>query len=353
MQIDIHSLIHRILAGECSQEEFKELSEDYDVWRKIDVESPKEAALSHYIRLRRNSRMRMLFRTVASIAAIVLVAVLLWPTSKMKHTVIAPELSQAVQKAIRQSEATSRHAATLLIKGVGAIDITTKAGQQQVAKLVSESSEEDAPAGTLLTNHRKDFWMTLDDGTKVHLNYNSSITYPLVFGEKERRVKVSGEAYFFVAHDANRPFIVETAQGETRDYGTEFDIKATESLTQVVLVKGSVGVSIKGGVERKLRPGMMATLQNGRAVRLAAVDTAPYVSWNTGTYSFDGASIGQVMGVIGKWYYLDVVFQNDSVRNMMVSGSLDRQESLEVTLQSMRMLTNREIRREKETVYIK
>lgn len=84
---------------------------------------------------------------------------------------------------------------------------------------------EEITEGSLVTKKDKEFWMVLDDGTYVHLNYNTTLIYPNHFVGSERKVKLKGEAYFIVANDSKkRPFIVETANGDVHDYGTEFNV---------------------------------------------------------------------------------------------------------------------------------
>ena len=110
-----------------------------------------------------------------------------------------------------------------------------------------EVQDTDSPEAILVTHHDKEFWMVLDDGIHVHLNYNSSLSYPIHFKGKERRVVLEGEAYFFVAKDDSHPFVVTTPYGDIRDYGTEFCVntKPRQGGASVVLVKGKKRENMK------------------------------------------------------------------------------------------------------------
>lgn len=147
---------------------------------------------------------------------------------------------------------------------------------------------------------------------------------------------------------------METQQGEVRDYGTEFDVNTEHAgRTAVVLVKGKVGVSLKGGNEQMLRPGMKAVMANGKPLETTMTDLAPYLAWNTGQYTFDGSTLSELMAVVSKWYNVDVAFEDASARNVRFSGSLDKYEPMQPTLHAIEAITGREINVEKNKIIIK
>jgi ferric-dicitrate binding protein FerR (iron transport regulator) len=379
-KMDINTLIRKAVTGEINKEELEELqqriNEDHELaeqyaafmnrrdlvdryrqWAQIDKDSHKRAMLKS----RQTRPLSFVFgraaKAVASIAAVGLIifGVATWFNSP--HPV-KPVLPTQVEQAIAKAQQQNRTEATLFVSGARPVKVSDGSKTQDIAEqLADERDKETASAesfGTVVTSHDKEFWMTLEDGTRVHLNYGSSFTYPLKFGDTERRVSVQGEAYFFVAKDSKRKFIVETAQGIITDYGTEFDVNTSvKGCTQVVLVSGKVGVSHKGGRETLLSPGTKAVIEPGHAVQLTKVDTTPYEAWNTGQYYFDGSTLEQLMNVVGKWYNVEVSFENDETRKVLFTGSLDRYESVEPTLHAISVITGRDITIEGKRVIIK
>lgn len=331
----------------------RDLTDAYAVWQHIDVEAAKNEA-HRLLRPQRHYGTYILTGLLS--AAAVLLFVFLFNRQKPTFHPQPPVLSTAMKEGMEKVEKSGQSGATLIINGAKAVAVASGSAAQQASAQAAQSLGDDADEAmaTMVTEHSKEFWMTLDDGTRVHLNNNSSVTYPLHFGDKERRVSVKGEAYFCVAHDSKRPFIVETQQGEARDYGTEFDINTEHAgQTVVVLVRGKVGVSLKGGNEQMLRPGMKAVMANGKPLETMMTDLTPYLAWNTGQYTFDGSTLSELMAVVSKWYNVDVAFEDASARNVRFSGSLDKYEPMQPTLSAIEAITGREIKVEKNRILIK
>lgn len=352
-------LDQRLAADAALREEYqrlldsRDLTEAYDIWQKIDVEAAKREA---HEALRPQQHYRTYILTGLLSAAAVLLFVFLLNRPKPVFHPQPPVLSSAIKEGMDKVEKSGQSGATLIINGSKTVAVASGSAAQQASSQAAQSlgDEADEATATMVTEHSKEFWMTLDDGTRVHLNYNSSVTYPLHFGDKERRVSIKGEAYFCVAHDSKRPFIVETQQGEVRDYGTEFDINTEHAgQTVVVLVRGKVGVSLKGGNEQMLRPGMKAVMANGKPLETMMTDLTPYLAWNTGQYTFDGSTLSELMAVVSKWYNVDVAFEDAAARNVRFSGSLDKYEPMQPTLSAIEAITGREIKVEKNRIVIK
>ena len=331
----------------------RDLTDAYAVWQHIDVEAAKKEARQM---LRPQHRYRTYVLTGLLSAAAVLLFVFLLNRPKPVFHPQPPVLSSAMKEGMEKVEKSGQSGATLIINGSKTVAVASGSAAQQASSQAAQSlgDEADEATATMVTEHSKEFWMTLDDGTRVHLNYNSSVTYPLHFGDKERRVSIKGEAYFCVAHDSKRPFIVETPQGEVRDYGTEFDVSTEQAEhTTVVLVQGKVSVSLKDGREQMLRPGMKAVMATGKAIETTMTDLTPYLAWNTGQYTFDGSTLSELMAVVCKWYDMDVVFKDDAARNVRFSGNLDKYENIQPTLQAIETITGRNITLRNRQIIIK
>ena len=151
--------------------------------------------------------------------------------------------------------------------------------------------------------------MTLEDGTRVHLNYNSTLRYPEHFTAHSRTVYLEGEAFFDVAPNSHRPFYVHTPNSTIREYGTSFNVNtmARKGVTQVALVEGSISVMAKDGKEYMMKPGQLACIQSHTdSISIVTTDIQPYISWNTGEFLFDGCQLSKLMEVLSCWYNMHV-----------------------------------------------
>lgn len=159
-----------------------------------------------------------------------------------------------------------------------------------------------------LTNPRgsKVINMTFSDGSRVWLNAGSSVTYPVAFVGSERRVSVTGEAYFEVEHDITKPFTVSKGELQVQVLGTRFNINAydDERDTRITLLEGSVKVK-DGGKEGLLQPGQQAQVAAGLKI-ISNADIEQVMAWKNGFFVFDRADIRDVMRQLARWYNLEV-----------------------------------------------
>ena len=150
----------------------------------------------------------------------------------------------------------------------------------------------------------------------------------------ERIVTLEGEAYFKVAKDPERPFIVKTKTVQTRVLGTEFNIRSyTPEDTHVVLINGKVEVSnTKGGSYTRLYPGEDAHLQSDGNFILAEVDLDSYVYWKDGYFYFDNVTLKDIMQNLGRWYNVNIEFRNKEAMEYKMHFISDRTKDLEHTI---------------------
>lgn len=186
-----------------------------------------------------------------------------------------------------------------------------------------------------------EYRITMTDGTEVSLNAGSRIEYPAVFDGKERRVKTTGEAYFKVAHDADRPFIVETEGQEVKVLGTEFNINAYSADKVVTtLIRGSIALKPMGskGGELTLRPGDQAEYDkhNGTAT-LRPANTEVVSSWTRGKFVFEDQTLGQIMESLGRWYDFRYHFSSPQVASTVFMGSVPRYGNFQNVLHILEM----------------
>lgn len=189
----------------------------------------------------------------------------------------------------------------------------------------------DATAGTVAYNVLRtprggQYKITLPDGTNVWLNANSSISYPTAFTGKERNVSITGEAYFEVAGEANRPFTVKVNQMEVLVLGTHFNINAyaDESTINTTLLEGAVLVRA-GDAAKLLMPGKQSRVNaaGDKVIDVRRVDVNNAIAWKNGYFSFDDADIPTVMRQLSRWYNIEVRY-NDKVPEGTFTGEIGR-----------------------------
>ena len=338
-----------------------DLLDKYHLFHSID----KDAAWRRFHSRKKSyfDKLRPWLRTAAILIFVVMGSY--WYLSR--PTIIPPTLSKEVLSAITQSELNGRNEAILTINGREYVVTNfantqdnayeTNDGISSVEETFVPSLEDIKGDAMLVTRHDKEFWMTLDDGTRVHLNYNTAFTYPVHFEGKTREVELSGEAFFFVAKDQKRPFIVHTPQGDVRVYGTEFDVKTSSPDREqgtVVLVSGSVGFTPKGGMETVIKPGQEISYDhnNPSSITVRNVDITPYTAWNTGVFVFENSTLQQLMSVLAQWYSIDeVIFEDEKLRNIHFTGSLERYGDITNVIQAITSVCDIEmIRQEKDIV---
>jgi ferric-dicitrate binding protein FerR (iron transport regulator) len=176
----------------------------------------------------------------------------------------------------------------------------------------------------------------LADGTKVWLNAGSHFAFPQEFDEQKREVFLEGEAYFEVAKNKNKPFIVSTQTIEVEVFGTKFNLSAYQSdnFSETVLLEGSVSVQSKGKLfndKTTLTPNQKAIYRSDKneLIRSAVPDAELHISWINGWYQFSNESLVVVMAKIERYYNVKLQYdQKIESKALPVSGKLDLTKSL-------------------------
>lgn len=200
-----------------------------------------------------------------------------------------------------------------------------------------------------------EYEVALSDGTRVYLNSATRMRYPVVFGGKERKVFLSGEAYFNVAKDSARAFLVETGGVEVCVYGTSFNINShRDGDVQTVLVEGSVGVRVlESGEEYVIKPGEMAEFKKEDAtLKVKEVNVSLYTDWKNGIFRFENQRLEDIMDVLSNWYDVDVFFQNSSLKELHFSGYMERYKDFGMILEAITLSTGVQFSIQGKTVMV-
>ena len=176
-------------------------------------------------------------------------------------------------------------------------------------------------------------FVRLDDGTKVWLNAGSRLKYPVAFSGEERRVIFSGEAFFEVKKDSH-PFIVSMEKGDVTVLGTSFGVSAYPGETDyTTLVSGKVCFRSKENKKVILSPGEQAVLHPSGELEKREVDVEEYVGWKDGLFVFKDKTLSEIMKILERWYGVNVIFQDESLKELEYTGNLERYNSINTFLQ--------------------
>lgn len=187
------------------------------------------------------------------------------------------------------------------------------------------------------------YQIILPDGSKVWLNAASSLRFPVRFNKKERRVELTGEAYFEVARNKDVPFKVYSGKQEVKVLGTQFNVKAysDEPGISTTLLEGSVLVNnLESGQSRILKPGQQANItRDSRTIEIDRVNPDQEVSWKSGYFVFDNQEITGIMKTIGRWYDVDIEYRN-IYKIEKFGGAFSRSSNLSEILHNLESLGN-------------
>ncbi|MBB6109203.1 FecR family protein [Mucilaginibacter lappiensis] len=349
---DFKKLLHRYNAGKCTEAEKTLLESWYSEFEFQKLPELTNDQLAEILSIQTalpQRKIKSLIPWISSAAAVLLLCLsvggyFLWhkhylPQAAEKYTYNVPPGSDKAILTLANGKKmvlSANQVGKLAEQGGVAVDRTAD------GKVLYTASEKQDPTvamlyNTLSTPRGGQYSLVLADGTKVWLNAASSIKYPVAFNGDERKVEITGEAYFEVVHNAAKPFRIVAGNQVIEDLGTQFNVNSyvDEPLTKVTLIAGSVKIS--GNKENIiLKPGQQSqfpsqpTSQGFRITDNA--DVAEAVAWKNGLFKFHKASLQTVMRQLSRWYNVnvnyegkipDVEFSGEITRNVNMSEVLD------------------------------
>ncbi len=184
------------------------------------------------------------------------------------------------------------------------------------------------------------YQVALPDGTNVWLNSLSTLEYPVQFSANDRRVRLSGEAYFEVMKNKNKPFIVDVnGRMNVRVLGTHFNIMAyqDEDKISTTLLEGAVKIedNVNPAGNKNLFPGQQADLlkESGR-IKISAADVEEIVAWKNGEFLFNDEDTYSIMRQLSRWYNIDIAYA-DGVKDQYFDASLSKYKNISEVLHLM------------------
>lgn len=209
----------------------------------------------------------------------------------------------------------------------GAAEISKKDGQ--LAYNLAGKEQAAILFNTIKTPRGGQYQLELTDGTKVWLNAASTLRFPTAFAGSERKVELTGEAYFEVAKNTKRPFIVAVAgKASVQVLGTHFNINAydDEATINTTLLEGKVKVSGQGD-SKFIEPGQQARINtNGQVAIHKQADIEQVMAWKNGLFHFDGDNIELIMRQLARWYDFNVTYDREVTEKFYVK--MDRNTNI-------------------------
>ena len=227
-------------------------------------------------------------------------------------------------------------------------DVFLKNGQLLYDK---EATIEEPAINIMSTPKGRQFNVTLADGTRVWLNAASSLKFPTAFTGNERRVEITGEAYFEVAKDKTKPFFVTLPnQSAIEVLGTSFNVNAytEEKNIQATLLEGSMRLHANTESSPQsalLKPGEQASIPSNakaREITLDKADIEKVMAWRNGFFYLEGVTLKEALTQLSRWYDIEVVYDKEvketGLQKMTLAGEIRRDLNLEAVLDLLKEL---------------
>ena len=173
-----------------------------------------------------------------------------------------------------------------------------------------------------------EYLLTLSDGTMIYLNSESTLSFPVKFQGKERKVYLTGEAYFKVAKNTEHPFVVTAGELEVLVTGTTFGVRAykDEKDIQTTLESGQVTVRVEGKSVKLVPNKQVLFNKSTMGLEVRDVDVDLYLAWADGRLVYDNCPLEKILTDLGRWYNIDVFYSRDELRSYQFSLNTKKHE---------------------------
>ena len=309
-----------------------------------DKEQHRKKILSN-INLRRKAvipfRRRLMYKSAIAASFVLVITITAYLVSNRKeskdHLSIVKEKdigAHDIKPGTNGAVLTLSNGKTILIDTVKNGNIQLSTGNE-VAKTGDRLNFRSKEAGTgieeytLVTPKARQQQLTLPDGSKVWLNAASSIRFPSAFTSKTRLVEITGEAYFEVAKEKSKAFVVKVGSAKVEVLGTHFNLMAypNEQSLETTLLEGAVRFS-SDKQTIQLKPGQQSQLLPGNKLRLNEhADIEHAIAWKNGIQSFKSADIKTIMRQVERWYDVKVEYKG-AVPQREFTGDFPRSANL-------------------------
>ena len=304
---------------------------------------------------RRRTRVRMMWYAAALLLPAAGIA-LLWPGEPKTEPTAAPAaeivpgspravLTLADGEQVRLSEEEPQESTRL-----AAMEVRQSDGALSYKDARRDDESARIEHNTLRTVRGGEYRLELSDGTAVYLNASTTLRYPVAFGKGERRVELDGEAYFEVAKDTARPFIVKARQVDIRVLGTSFDVSTYGGEIVATLVEGKVRMR-QGADSVTLLPNQQAVAdKHGFAVR--QVNARDFTLWREGIFFFENETLETILDHLARWYDVDIFYAEQSVKTSRYSMKVERYKHIDEILRRLAQTNHVRFEIKERTIFV-
>ena len=323
----------------------------YSVKDKVD----REKAWNKVRPVRKISRVRQVLKYAAILLLPLCVGLLLFTREqeKVQTVYVEPAVKPGGKLAVLTLSTGKQ---VELAGGVSAIseqgaEISTSTDNELVYKQVENRMPVNEVYNTITIPRGGEYKLVLADGTTVWLNSDSYIRFPVTFSGDKRQVELRGEAYFEVAKNMEKPFIVRINDYDICVTGTQFNVRdySNESVV-TTLVEGSIQLE-RGKQIQKLVPGQQALLVNGRWI-IKEVDVTDFIGWREGAFNFKEVCLENIINELARWYDFDVYYQNAEVKNYHFTAWFRRNASIEEVIEVLEKTKKIQMRLDGKTLIV-
>lgn len=219
------------------------------------------------------------------------------------------------------------HGTHLRIKEIGGTEIETS------EKMIKYTGKDSVTAGerfnTLIVPRGGEYALELADGSRVWLNSESTLKYPVNFTGNIRKVEMTGEGYFEVAKNAEKPFVVTVDGVDVRVLGTSFNISAYREEVVTTLVEGKVQLK-RGADSVVLFPDQQGVWTREKEnFEIKRVDARNYTLWKDGVFFFENVDLETILEDMARWYNVNIFYVNPALKSMRFSVEIKRYENID------------------------
>lgn len=222
--------------------------------------------------------------------------------------------------------------------------------------IVYHSEKDTSNVGknnTLIIPQKTNYSITFSDGSRVVLNAGSSLTYPTKFTTNERRVILSGEAYFTITK-SDKPFIVSSENIDIQVFGTEFNVSDYKGKSEIILVKGSIGIrnyNLDGNLKMILPNQIYLYDKNRGEEAINRIKCEDYLGWLSNSFEYEQIELSQLLDKLSVWYGIHFKYEPNDLKNIKVNICSSRDNRVSDLLAVIMKSTDLTCVRESETQY--
>lgn len=317
-----------------------ELTDKYKSWDTLVTQSGKASRYNAdraFRKLRRQKYHRRRWITVSGIAASIILTISIFLTGKEETSSPSLTIEPGNKKAtLILSDGSSRD----IQESKEVIRVQNSKFEIDSSGLIITASPTRTPSQsleyqTLSVPRGGEYNLTLSDGTRVWLNSESEIRFPVHFASTHRTVYCKGEVYFKVSHNPQAPFTVKLAQGDVTVLGTEFctsDYQADR--LQVTLVEGKVRFNTQNRDSVILNPSQQLVYDvTTDRLSIQEVDTRQYTAWKDNLFCFENETLENIMSTLSRWYDVNICFESEDLKGRHFSGTIEKYSNIKSFLE--------------------